>query len=81
MALKVQRWGNSLAVRIPASVAKAAKLLCGQEVVLDVVDGHVVVKLSDKPPSLTLAQKLKVFDPSVHGGEEIADEPRGREFR
>lgn len=78
--LKVQKWGNSLAVRIPSSVARAAKLLCGQEVVLEVVDGDVLVRVSDKPPALSLAQKLKAFDPALHGGELMADEARGVEF-
>lgn len=28
----------------------------------------------------TLAQKLKAYDPAVHGGELVPDMPRGAEF-
>lgn len=79
--LTVQNWGNSLAVRIPASVARAARLVRGQPVVVEVVDGHVVVRPQGGPPRMTLEQMVKAFDPEVHGGELIADGPRGAEFR
>lgn len=37
----LKRWGNSLAVRIPASVAQEARLAEGQEIDVQVVDGKV----------------------------------------
>ncbi len=76
--LTVQTWGNSLAVRIPARVARASRLTVGQPVAVEVVDGMIVVKLEGKP-KLTLAQKLKVFDPRVHGGEAMASKRAGVE--
>ncbi len=42
--LKVQRWGNSLAVRIPAAVARSARFVVGQPVELSVGEGGVLVK-------------------------------------
>ena len=69
--LTVQAWGNSLAVRIPAAVARAAHLAVGQPVAVEVADGVVTVKPTGKP-QLTLAQKLKAFDPALHGGEAMA---------
>jgi antitoxin MazE len=76
--LTVQRWGNSLAVRIPAAVAKSARFKVGQPVEVSAQDSHVLVKpVGD--PKLTLAQKLAVFDPARHGGEAMATKPIGNE--
>jgi antitoxin MazE len=78
--LKVLPWGNSLAVRIPSAVARKAHIVNGQEVTVEAVDGTVVVKPKARLPQLTLAQKLKRFDPALHGGELFADGPVGREI-
>jgi antitoxin MazE len=40
----LKRWGNSLAVRIPATIAAEISLEEGQEVQVDVEDGCVVVR-------------------------------------
>ncbi|SAL77311.1 transcriptional regulator/antitoxin, MazE [Caballeronia peredens] len=40
----LKRWGNSLAVRIPANIASELSLEEGQEVNLEVEDGHVTVR-------------------------------------
>lgn len=69
--LKVQQWGNSLAVRIPAAVARSARFVAGQPVELSVGEDGVLVKIAGKPKS-TLAQKLAAFDPGRHGGEAMA---------
>jgi antitoxin MazE len=39
----LKRWGNSLAVRIPASVAQEAMFAEGQEVDVHVIDGKVQI--------------------------------------
>jgi len=67
----VQEWGNGLAVRITAKVAKAARLSRGQPIKVEVVDGGVFLRVAGKP-KLTLAQKLKAFDPVKHVGEAMA---------
>ena len=77
-ALTVQQWGNSLAVRIPAAVARSARFVVGQPVELSVSDEGVVVRPAGKP-RLSLAQKLAAFDPAVHGGEAMAASPVGKE--
>lgn len=40
----LKRWGNSLAVRIPANVALEAEFQEGQEVEVQVEDGKVLVR-------------------------------------
>ena len=76
--LTVQQWGNSLAVRIPAAVARSARFRVGQPVEVSAQDSNVVVRpIGD--PKLTLAQKLVAFDPALHGGEAMATAPVGKE--
>jgi antitoxin MazE len=77
-ALTVQQWGNSLAVRIPAAVARSARFVVGQPVELSVSEEGVLVRPAGQP-KLTLAQRLAAFDPAVHGGEAMAVRPVGRE--
>jgi antitoxin MazE len=69
--LTVQRWGNSLAVRIPAVVARAAHFEAGQPVRVAAADAGIVVKPVG-PRKLTLAERLDLFDPALHGGEVMA---------
>ena len=76
--LTVQRWGNSLAVRIPAAVARSARFRVGQPVEVSAQDSNVLVKPIGKP-KLTLAQEMAAFDPALHGGEVMATRPVGLE--
>lgn len=43
MITKIQKWGNSLAVRIPRSVAQDTHLNSGKMVDLAVRDGQIVI--------------------------------------
>lgn len=67
----VEEWGNGLAVRIPAPVAKAAHFARGLPIRVEVVEAGVFLRAVGRT-KLTLAQKLKAFDPAVHGGEALA---------
>lgn len=69
--LTLQRWGNSLAVRIPSSVAKCAGFSVGQPVKISAQHAIVQVAAAGEP-RLTLKQKLARFDPARHGGEVMA---------
>ena len=76
--LDIKHWGNNLGVRLPASVARAARLHADQRVRVAVESGRVVITpLEDAP--LTLAQRLARFDPARHGGEVMAAEKIGAE--
>jgi antitoxin MazE len=76
--LTVQQWGNSLAVRIPAAVARSARFRVGQPVEVSAQDSNILVKALGEP-RLTLAQKLAAFDPDLHSGEVMATGPIGNE--
>ena len=74
----VQEWGNGLAVRITAPLAKATRVARGTPVQLEVVEGGFFVRVGGKP-KLSLAQKLQAFDPELHGGEVMASGRVGNE--
>jgi antitoxin MazE len=76
--LTVQRWGNSLAVRIPAAVARAARVKLGQPVEVIAQNSDIFVRTIGEP-KLTLAQKLEMFDPFLHSGEVMPTTRLGRE--
>jgi len=76
--LTVQRWGNSLAVRIPASVARSAGFCVGRPVDVTPHESGVLVTAKGEI-RLSLAQKLALFDPKLHGGEAMAAAPVGKE--
>lgn len=76
--LTVQQWGHSLAVRIPAKVARSARFKVGQPVEVSAQDSNVLVRPIGEP-KLSLEQKLAAFDPDRHGGEVMATGRVGRE--
>ncbi|MBO4119706.1 AbrB/MazE/SpoVT family DNA-binding domain-containing protein [Cupriavidus gilardii] len=76
--LTIQKWGNSLAVRIPSAVARSAHFVEGQEVEVQVEEVGVTVKPVGKR-AMTLDEKLALFDPAIHGGEVMATSPVGVE--
>jgi antitoxin MazE len=76
--LTLQRWGNSLAVRIPSSIAKAVGFKVGQPVEISAQESAVLVAAVGEP-RLTLKQKLARFDPERHGGEAMATNRAGNE--
>ena len=49
MQTKVQRWGNSLGLRIPKSFAEQAGVEAGSEVDLSVEDGELIVRPRRSP--------------------------------
>jgi antitoxin MazE len=67
MRTRVQKWGNSLALRIPKSFAAEAGLHADSAVELKLVDGTLVVH-AITPPPLTLEQLLRgITDQNLPG--------------
>ncbi len=67
MKTRVQKWGNSLALRIPKSFAAEARLAEDTPVELSLVEGQLVVRsLARKAPSLK--ELLRgITDENLHG--------------
>ncbi|MBE9915792.1 AbrB/MazE/SpoVT family DNA-binding domain-containing protein [Paenibacillus donghaensis] len=72
---QVQKWGNSLGIRIPKSLALKVGIKEGSEVDLDVEDGHLVIK----PKSATLDELLAQVTPKNLHKEVSTGEPQGQE--
>jgi antitoxin MazE len=67
MKTRVQKWGNSLALRIPKSFAAEAGLCENEPVQLLLVDGRLVVEPVSQE-RLTLGELLSgVTDDNLHG--------------
>ncbi|MBI5555118.1 MAG: AbrB/MazE/SpoVT family DNA-binding domain-containing protein [Elusimicrobia bacterium] len=64
----VQKWGNSLALRIPSSLAKDVHLQRGSEVEVAIVEGAMVVKPKGGN-KYSLAQLLKAVNKSNRHSE------------
>ena len=66
MVTKVNKWGNSLAVRIPRAMAEEAKFTANMEVDLSIKDNQLVVKQIRKP-RVKLSELLeRITDENLH---------------
>ncbi len=66
--MKIEQWGNGLAIRIPSELVRSAHFTLGQSIQLSLHASGVMMTPTGAP-KLTLAHKLAMFDPEVHGGE------------
>lgn len=66
MKAKIQRWGNSLAVRIPKSFAEEVGLAAGSPVDMRLVEGGLLIEPADAGP-LALSDLLaQVTESNLH---------------
>lgn len=78
MRTRIQKWGNSLALRIPRPFAEETSLGQNSEVEVSLEEGRLVI-LPLKPTSLSLDDLLaQVTDDNLHAEVDIG-EPVGRE--
>jgi antitoxin MazE len=58
--MRIAKWGNSLAVRIPANVVKLLKLKAGDEVkIISLLNGFEVIKDNSKAKALETIASFK----------------------
>ena len=69
--LDIKQWGNSLGVRLPAAVAREARLRLDQRVSVSVEGDHVVIRPIDDS-RLTLEQRVAAYDTMRLGGVHMA---------
>jgi antitoxin MazE len=79
MITKVQKWGNSLALRIPKAFAADARLENDTVVEMSFVDGQIVVKPVARP-TWTLEQLLAGVKSGNMHHEVDTGGPAGREI-
>lgn len=58
--MQVAKWGNSLAVRLPAAVVDALQLKVGEDIEIHVV-GRRAVEIARKPAPRELVARLRKF--------------------
>ena len=75
--MRVTRWGNSLAVRIPKALAQQIDLHEGAEVELSITDGALTVRA--RAPAYSLEQLLDQVTPENRHDEIDWGEPQGKE--
>ena len=79
MKTQVAKWGNSLAVRIPKTVAKKARLRRGDPIELR-VSRPGAVEIRSRKPKPTLAQLVRGITPQNRHSETEWGAPRGNEL-
>jgi antitoxin MazE len=78
MITKVQKWGNSLAVRIPRSMAADTQLSPGEAVNLAAHDGQIVIAAM-RPRKFKLNDLLKGVTSRNRHGEVVTGKAVGQE--
>lgn len=58
--MQVSRWGNSLAVRLPAAVVEALELQVGEEIEIHIA-GKRAFEIARKPGAQQLLAKLRKY--------------------
>lgn len=77
MLTKIQKWGNSLAIRIPRGFAEQLMVQHGSEVDLSLNGDQLVIKPRRSRPSLSVLL-AQVTDENIHA-EVATGKPTGRE--
>jgi len=79
MKTQIARWGNSIAVRIPKTVAEAAKLRAGDYLEMAVEDSGVV-RMRKKQGKPSLKDLIRAITPENLHTETDWGEPQGKEL-
>ncbi|CAN5663687.1 AbrB/MazE/SpoVT family DNA-binding domain-containing protein [soil metagenome] len=80
MKSKIQKWGNSLAIRIPKPFAVQTEIEQNSIIELSVIDGKIVVEPEKKKPKYTLEELLDgVTEENLHGEIDFG-KPIGKEI-
>jgi antitoxin MazE len=75
--MRVTRWGNSLAVRIPKALAEQTRIEEGSEVELSVSDGALMIRPQAR--AYRLEELLAQVTPENRHDEVDWGEPEGKE--
>jgi antitoxin MazE len=79
MSTQIAKWGNSLGLRLPKSVAREAQLDDGDTVDVSVKDGAIVVRPAK--PTYSLDDLVaRITRRNRHGEADWGDAPVGREL-
>ncbi|NQD54537.1 AbrB/MazE/SpoVT family DNA-binding domain-containing protein [Pseudomonas sp. CM25] len=72
MQIKIQQWGNSAAIRLPAAVLKQMRLGVGSTLNLDATGEALVLKPVRSKPKYTLEELMAQCDLNAPEPEDLA---------
>jgi antitoxin MazE len=73
MSCKLQKWGNSLGVRIPKSIIEKTNLTENDELIIEQQDGKIVIFPAKK--KLSLSEMMdKVTTSNLHSEDDFKQE-------
>lgn len=79
MESKIQKWGNSLGIRIPSSMLKSMGLKSNDIIDISEEDGKIIITRSNKN-KISLQDLFDQYKGSNLAKDFEWDEPRGREI-
>ena len=79
MSQAILKWGNSLAFRIPAAIAKQMEIAVGEEVEFHIDGKRLVVEKAAKMPRFTQQDLLKSLRKMKKGLIDLGT-PQGKEI-
>jgi antitoxin MazE len=79
METKIQKWGNSLGVRLPKAMTESQSLTAGSLVKVSAVDNKIVIEKKAIKP-MTLRERVDLITPENRQTEVDWGEPRGKEI-
>jgi antitoxin MazE len=75
MHVYIQKWGNSLGLRIPMQLAKKLHLHAGSSVTIEIENGRLIIQ----SPKYDLDEMLKEITPENQHHQILDDEQQGNE--
>lgn len=85
MQVRIKKWGNSLAARLPKPIVESGHLELDQAVDIEVIEGRVVLSPIQKPVEYSLDELLAQCQPEAMALDDedkkwLNDPPAGREI-
>lgn len=71
----IKQWGNSLGLRLPATISKTVGLQVDQCVTITTKDNSIIMTPC-KPKPHSLEDRLASFDSSKHSGEVMTNDQK-----
>lgn len=79
MELKLQKWGNSLGIRIPSALLKSLNI--GPNDVIDLVqDGNKIIITKSNKGRISLEERFRTYNGNNLAKDFEWDESRGKEI-
>lgn len=79
MEIRLQKWGNSLGIRIPSTILKSLDLKSNDKINLDLDDDRIIITKSKKS-KISLKERFNEYNGDDLAKEFNWDDARGREI-